>query len=158
MVEHGDHHLAAILSADVVGYSRLMGADEDATVTALSAARVTVEQILPTHRGRLVNFTGDNFLAEFPAASEALLCAMDIQRAFADRNASVPADRRMMFRIGIHLGEVRAEGGDIYGDGVNIAARMEGLAEPGGICISEVVHSQVRNTLASDTRSSASAR
>jgi len=147
-VEHADRHLAAILSADVVGYSRLMGADEDATIAALSAARGTVEQSLHTHRGRLVDFTGDNFLAEFPTATEALACAIDIQRVFADRNASLPADRKMEFRIGIHLGEVRAEGERIYGDGVNIASRLEGLAEPGAICISGVVHSQVRNKFA----------
>jgi adenylate cyclase len=145
--EHAKRHLAAILSADVAGYSRLMGADEDATITALSAARGSVEQILPTHRGRLVDFTGDNFLAEFPTATEALACAMEIQRLFADRNASVPAGQRMEFRIGIHLGEVRTEGERIYGDGVNIASRLEGLAVPGGICISGGVHSQVCNNL-----------
>jgi adenylate cyclase len=148
IVEHPERHLAAILSADVAGYSRLMGADEEATVTALSAARASVERILPTHRGRLVDFTGDNFLAEFPTATEALACAMEIQRSLAERNTSLPSERRMEFRIGIHLGEVRAEGERIYGNGVNVASRLEGLAEPGGICVSQIVRSQVRDKFA----------
>jgi adenylate cyclase len=141
---HGvERKLAAILSADVVGYSRLMAEDEDATVRTLAAYREEISLLVRQHRGRVVDFTGDNFLAEFPTATDAVQGAVEIQGILKVRNAPLPADRRMEFRIGVHLGEVRTEGERIYGDGVNIAARLEGLAEAGGICISDMVQRQV---------------
>ena len=125
-----ERKLAAILSADVVGYSRLMAEDEAATVRTLTAYREQIGALVREHRGRLVDFTGDNFLAEFPTATDAVEAAAEIQRVLKARNAAVPAGRAMEFRIGVHLGEVRVEGERLYGDGVNIAARLEGLAEP----------------------------
>ncbi len=142
-----EHRLAAILSADVVGYSRLMSEDEEATVRTLTEYREQVELLVRQHRGRVVDFRGDDFLAEFPAALEAVRCGVEIQRVLEGRNADLAADRRMQFRIGIHLGDVRVEGERIYGDGVNIAARLEGLAAPGGVCISAEVHGLVENKL-----------
>jgi adenylate cyclase len=142
-----ERKLAAILSADVVGYSRLMAEDEDATVRTLAAYREEVSLLVRQHRGRVVDFTGDNFLAEFPTATDAAECAVEIQRVVSARNAPLPSERKMQFRIGIHMGEVRVEEDRLYGDGVNIAARLEGLAERGGICISATVHDQVRNKL-----------
>ncbi len=142
-----ERKLAAILSADVAGYSRLMAQDEDATVRTLAAYRQEIALLVEQHRGRLVDFTGDNFLAEFPTATEAVECGVEIQRVLAARNEALLPERKMQFRIGIHLGEVRVEEGRLYGDGVNIAARLEGLAEEGGICISAGVHDQVRNKL-----------
>ena len=142
-----ERKLAAILSADVVGYSRLMAEDEDATVRTLAAYREEISLLVRQHRGRVVDFTGDNFLAEFPTATDAAECAVEIQRVVSARNAPLPSERKMQFRIGIHMGEVRVEEGRLYGDGVNIAARLEGLAEQGGICISATVHDQVRNKL-----------
>jgi adenylate cyclase len=142
-----ERRLAAILSADVVGYSRLMAEDEDGTVRRLTDYREEIAMLVRQHRGRVVDSPGDNLLAEFPAATDAVSCGVEIQSVLKVRNAALPADRKMRFRIGIHLGEVRIEGERIYGDGVNIAARLEGLAEPGGICISGMVHSQVRNKL-----------
>ncbi len=139
-----ERRLAAILSADVVGYSRLMAEDESATVGTVTAYREQVEMLVPQHRGRVVDFTGDNFLSEFPTATDAVSCAVEIQSVLAARNADVAADRRMEFRIGVHLGEIRVEGDAIFGDGVNIAARLEALAEPGGLCISATVRDQVR--------------
>ncbi len=141
------HKLAAILSADVVGYSRLMAEDEDATVRTLSAYRAEIGLLVEQHSGRVVDFTGDNLLAEFPTALAAVRGAVSIQRVLSARNADLDEAHRMDFRIGLHMGDVRVEGGRIYGDGVNIAARLEGLAEPGGICISATVHEQVRNKL-----------
>ncbi len=146
-VPTAERKLAAILSADVFGYSRLMAEDEEATVRTIRAYREQVETLVREHRGRLADFSGDNFLAEFPAALDAVACAIDIQRVLRARNEGLPDDRKMQFRIGAHLGDVRVEGERIYGDGVNIAARLEGLAEPGGICISATVHEQVRNHL-----------
>jgi adenylate cyclase len=142
-----ERKLAAILSADVFGYSRLMAADEEATVRTIRVYREQVEVLVREHRGRLADFSGDNFLAEFPSALDAVSCAIEIQRVLRARNEGLPDDRKMQFRIGAHLGDVRVEGERIYGDGVNIAARLEGLAEPGGICISATVHEQVRNHL-----------
>jgi TolB-like protein/class 3 adenylate cyclase/Tfp pilus assembly protein PilF len=142
-----ERRLAAILSADIAGYSRLMAEDEDATVRTLSEYREEIGLRVRQHRGRVVDFTGDNFLAEFPAATDALRCALEIQDSLGARNAALVAERRMEFRIGLHLGEVRAEGDRIYGDGVNIAARLEGLAEPGGVCISGMLRDQVRHKL-----------
>ncbi len=145
-----ERKLAAILSADVVGYSRLMAEDEDETVRRLGAYRTEITNLVGEHRGRVVDFTGDNFLAEFPTATDAVEAAAEIQRVLKARNAAVPAGRAMEFRIGVHLGEVRVEGERIYGDGVNIAARLEGLAEPGGTCISDDVLHQVQRKLELD--------
>ena len=143
MAETPERRLAAILSADVVGYSRLMAQDEDATVRRIADYREEVGLLVGQHRGRLVDFTGDNFLAEFASALEAVQCAVEIQRVLGARNADLPEDRRMEFRIGAHLGDVRVEGERIYGDGVNIAARLEGLAASGGLCLSKSMREQV---------------
>jgi adenylate cyclase len=145
-----ERKLAAILSADVAGYSRLMAEDESETVRRLGAYRTEVTHLVADHRGRLVDFTGDNFLAEFPTATDAVEAAAEIQRVIKARNAAVPAGRAMEFRIGVHLGEVRVEEERLYGDGVNIAARLEGLADPGGTCISGTVLEQIRRKLELD--------
>jgi adenylate cyclase len=140
--------LAAILAADVAGYSRLMGADEEDTHERLKAhRRELVEPKIGEHRGRIVKNTGDGFLAEFSSVVDAVRCAAEIQHGMGEREPEVPEERRIRFRIGINLGDVIAEGEDIFGDGVNIAARLEVLAEPGGICISRVVRDQVRDRL-----------
>ncbi|MCH8890622.1 MAG: tetratricopeptide repeat protein [Myxococcales bacterium] len=146
MADPIERKLAAILSADVVGYSRLMAEDEDSTVRTVEAYREQIELHVRQHRGRM-QFTGDNFLAGFGSAVEAVLCATEVQRVLQALNADLAADRRMEFRMGIHLGEVRVEGERLFGTGVNIAARLEGLAEPGGLCISGTVHEQVRGKL-----------
>jgi adenylate cyclase len=142
-----ERKLAAILSADVVGYSRLMAEDEAATIRTLSDYREQIAMRVRRHRGRVVDSPGDNILAEFPTALDAVRCAVETQGVLRALNASLAAGRRMDFRIGIHMGDVATEDGRLYGDGVNIAARLEGLAEAGGICISATVHEQVRNKL-----------
>ncbi|MBW1735807.1 MAG: CHASE2 domain-containing protein [Deltaproteobacteria bacterium] len=139
--------LAAILSADVKGYSRLMGDDEEATVRTITAYREVMNTIIRDHRGRVVDSPGDNLLAEFSSAVDAVRCATEIQDALQTRNAELPLHRRMVFRIGINIGDVIIEEGAIYGDGVNIAARLEGLADPGGICISGTAYDQVKRKL-----------
>jgi adenylate cyclase len=140
--------LAAILAADVSGYSRLMGADEEGTLERLKAhRRELVDPKIQEHRGRIVKTTGDGVLVEFSSVVDAVRCAVEVQRAMLDRNAEIPHDKRITFRIGINLGDVIIDGDDIYGDGVNIAARLEALAEPGGIYISRVVRDQVRDKL-----------
>ena len=139
--------LTAILSADVKGYSRLMGEDEVATIQTLTAYRELVATLVEQHRGRVVDSPGDNLLAEFASVVQALQCAVEIQRELKARNAELPQNRKMEFRIGINLGDVIVEGGRIYGDGVNIAARIEGLAEGGGICISGTAYDHVENKL-----------
>jgi adenylate cyclase len=132
--------LTAILAADVAGYSRLMGADEEGTHGRLRAhLRELVDPKIAEHRGRIVKNTGDGFLAEFASVVDAVRCAVEVQRGVAERNADTPADKRIEFRIGVNLGDVIAEEHDIFGDGVNVAARLEALAEPGGICVSRVV-------------------
>ncbi len=136
--------LAAILSADVKGYSRLMGQDEAATVEAIVARRQIMASAIESGRGRVVDSPGDNILAEFASAVDALECAVAIQEALEEKNAELPDDRKMIFRIGINIGDVIVEGPEIYGDGVNIAARLEGLADPGGICISGTLYDQVK--------------
>ena len=136
--------LAAILSADVKGYSRLMGQDEAATVKAIRASREIMASAIKSGHGRVVDSPGDNVLAEFASAVDALNCAVAIQDLLKKRNAELPDDRKMIFRIGINIGDVIVEGGEIYGDGVNIAARLEGLADPGGICISGTLYDQVK--------------
>jgi len=133
--------LAAILAADVAGYSRLMGADEEDTHERLKAHFTQLlDPKIREHRGRTVKNTGDGLLAEFASVVDAVRCAVEVQRAMADRNAGVPAERRIEFRFGIHQGDIIVEDGDIFGDGVNLAARLEGLAEPGSICVSGRVH------------------
>src|SRR6516164_4800258 len=141
--------LTAILAADVAGYSRLMGADEEGTHERLQAhLRELVDPKITEHRGRTVKNTGDGFLAEFQSVVDAVRCAVEVQREMIDREPDVPDERRIRFRIGINLGDVIAEEGDIYGDRVNVAARLEALAEPGGICISRMVRDQIRDKLA----------
>lgn len=143
-----ERRLAAILAADVAGYSRLMEADETGTLTLLTRHRTElVEPAVARHRGRVVKLMGDGILVEFASVVEAVQCAVDIQRGMAERNAATPVSGRMEFRIGVHLGDVIAENGDIYGDGVNIAARLEGIAEPGGIRLSRQAHDQVEGKL-----------
>jgi adenylate cyclase len=142
--------LAAILSADAVGYSRLMAEDEAGTIQTLNAYREAIGSLVEQHRGRIVDSPGDNLLAEFPNALDAVQCAVEIQGVLRVRNQSLAENRRMSFRIGLHLGDITAKGDRIYGDGVNITARLEGLAEPGGICISATVHDQVRKRLDSE--------
>jgi adenylate cyclase len=140
--------LTAIISADVEGYSRLMGEDEEATVRTLRSYRDIMSTIIQQHRGRVVDSPGDNLLAEFPSVVDAMRCTLDVQREIQSKNAALPETRRMLFRIGVNLGDVIVDGGRIYGDGVNIAARVESLAEGGGICISGIVFDQVENKLA----------
>ena len=140
--------LAAILAADVAGYSRLMGADEEGTLAALKAIRRELgDPKVKEHRGRIVKTTGDGLLIEFASVVDAVRCAVEVQRGMAERNAEVPEARRIEFRIGINLGDIIRDGRDIFGDGVNIAARLEALSEPGGICVSGIVHDQVRDKL-----------
>jgi TolB-like protein/class 3 adenylate cyclase/Tfp pilus assembly protein PilF len=143
-----ERRLAAILAVDVAGYSRLMREDEEGTLAALRALRRELgDPKITEHRGRIVKTTGDGLLAEFASVVDAVRCAVDVQREMAARNVSVPAERRIEFRIGINLGDIIIEEGDIFGDGVNIAARLEALAEPGGICLSAAAHEQVRDKL-----------
>ena len=140
--------LAAILAADVAGYSRLMGVDEEGTHERLQAhLRELVEPKIKGHRGRIVKNTGDGLLAEFASVVDAVRCGVEVQQGMAERNAAVPADKRIEFRIGIHQGDVVIEDDDIFGDAVNIAARLEGLAEPGGICVSARVRGDASGKL-----------
>jgi adenylate cyclase len=140
--------LAAILAADVAGYSRLMGADEEGTHARLMAHRRELfDPKIGEYSGRIVKTTGDGMLAEFPSVVDAVRCAAEVQRTMDDRESSLPEGRRIRFRVGINLGDVIVEDGDIFGDGVNVAARLEALAEPGGICVSRVVRDQIRDKL-----------
>jgi adenylate cyclase len=146
--ERVQRRLAAILAADVAGYSRLMGEDEEGTLAALRAVRRELaDPKIAEHRGRIVKTTGDGLLVEFASIVDAVRCAVELQRETSVRNASVPADKRIEFRVGIHQGDIIVEDGDIFGDGVNLAARLEALAEPGGICVSRVVRDEVRDKL-----------
>lgn len=146
--ERVERRLAAILAADVVGYSRLMGEDEEGTLAELKAVRQELtDPAIKEHRGRIVKTMGDGLLVEFASVVDAVLCAIEIQNKTRVRNQEVPADRRMVFRIGINLGDIIIDQDDIFGDGVNVAARLETLAEPGGICISQVVRDQVHGKL-----------
>src|SRR5215469_1376829 len=143
-----ERRLAAILAADVAGYSRLMGADEEGTLARLKALRRELaDPKIKEHRGRIVKTTRDGLLIEFASVVDAVRCAVEVQREMAGRNADVPSDRRIEFRMGINLGDIIKEGRDIYGDGVNVAARLEALAEPGGICVSRMVRDNVRDKL-----------
>ena len=139
--------LAAILSADVAGYSRLMQDDEAATVTTLEAYKQIFSDLIKQHRGRVVDSPGDNLLAEFASVVDAVQCAVAVQKELQARNAELPENRRMLFRIGVNLGDVIEEGDRIYGDGVNIAARLESLADPGGICVSKTAFDQIETKL-----------
>ena len=143
-----DRKLAAILAMDVVGYSRLMGADEVGTLRGLKSARQdAVDTTIAAHGGRIVKTTGDGLLAEFPSVVNAVACAVTVQRKMLARNAGTPDDKRIVFRAGINVGDIIIDGNDIFGDGVNIAARLESICEPGGLCISEVACDQVRDKL-----------
>src|SRR5690349_3721795 len=140
--------LAAILAADVAGYSRLIGADEGGTLQAFKTIRAELfDPSIAEHHGRLVKTTGDGFLVEFSSVVDALRCAIDVQAHMAERNSTVPTERRIEFRIGINVGDVVVEDGDIFGDGVNVAARLEALAEPGGICVSARVQEDAAGRL-----------
>jgi adenylate cyclase len=148
MVQEGfKRKLAAILSTDVVGYSRLMEDDEEATIRSINAYRKSISTLVEQHRGRVVDTTGDNLMAEFSSVVDAVQCAVEIQKEISERNADLPENRRMLFRIGVNLGDIVEEDDKIYGDGVNIAARLESLAEAGGICISRTAYGQVKNKL-----------
>jgi adenylate cyclase len=146
--ERAERRLAAILAGDIAGYSRLMGADEEGTLRTLKELRASFLHLkVAEHRGRIVKTTGDGVLIEFPSVVDAVRYAVEIQRGMAERNADIPAELRIELRMGINLGDIIIDDDDIYGDGVNVAARLEALAEPGGICISRVVRDQVRDRL-----------
>ncbi len=146
--ERVQRRLTAILAADIASYSRLMGADEEGTLAQLKAHRhALLDPKIEEHQGRIVKTTGDGMLAEFASVVDALRCAIEIQRGMLGRNADVPQESRIEFRVGINLGDIIIDGRDIYGDGVNVAARLEGLAEPGGICVSGRVQEDARGKL-----------
>jgi adenylate cyclase len=146
--ERVERRLTAILAADVAGYTRLMGQDEAGTLARLRGhRRDLIDPKITDHRGRIVKTTGDGILIEFPSVVEAVACAVAVQRGMAEHNVSIPEDQRIVFRVGVNLGDIIVEGDDIHGDGVNVAARVEGIAEPGGICVSAIVHDQVRDKL-----------
>jgi TolB-like protein len=145
-----ERRLAAILAADVAGYSRLMGADEVGTARTLREHRAVTDALVSNHGGRIVKTTGDGVLLEFPSVVDAVECAVAVQAVLAERNQGFPEDRRMLYRIGINLGDILIEGDDILGDGVNVAARLEGIAEPGGICVSSSAYEQVRGKVSVD--------
>lgn len=143
--ERLDRRLAAVLAADVAGYSRLMGVDEEGTLALLKTVRKTiVDPSISAHRGRIVKTTGDGMLVEFGSAVDAARCAADVQRGMIDQNADLPIDKRVEFRIGIHVGDIIFDDNDIFGDGVNIAARLEGISDAGGVCISDDAYRQIR--------------
>src|ERR1700704_805373 len=142
-----ERRLAAILSADVAGYRRLMDTDEVGTLKGLTERRAVLDGLIAEYRGCIVNTAGDSVLAEFRSAVEAVQCALEAQTALAETNANLPADKRISFRIGIHIGDVMVRGGELFGDGVNIAARLQSIAQPGGVCISGATHDQVRKVL-----------
>lgn len=140
-----ERRLAAVLAADVAGYSRLMGSDEEGTLARLKAVRkALVDPVIASHRGRIVKTTGDGMLVEFASAVDAVRGAVEVQRGMAGWSASVPQDQKIEFRIGIHVGDIIFDDNDIFGDGVNVAARLEGIAEPGGVCISDDAYRQIR--------------
>src|SRR5215468_8718972 len=139
--------LVAVFAADVEGYSRLMGADEVGTLKGLTERRAILDRLIGEHGGRIANTAGDSVLAEFGSTVEAVQCAVAAQTALAEANSSLAPDRRINFRIGVHIGDVIVRGGDLFGDGVNIAARLQSIAKPGGVCISGATHDQVRKVL-----------
>src|SRR6476661_5197456 len=142
-----ERKLVAILAADVEGYSRLMGIDEEGTLATLSAHRAIADALIAQHGGRICGTAGDSLLAEFASVFAAVQCAVDVQRELARANQALEEERRMWFRIGINVGDVMVKDGDIFGDGVNIAARLEALAEPGGICVSRGVRDHIRHKI-----------
>src|ERR1700686_4656145 len=149
--ERVERRLAAILAADVAEYSRLMGQDETGTLRRLrDHRRELIDPEIAEHKGRIVKTTGDGILIEFPSVVEDVACAVAVQRGMAERNVSAPEDQQIVFRIGVNLGDIIVEGDDIHGDGVNVAARLEGIDEPGGICISDSSYQQVRDKLTID--------
>ena len=154
--ENIKRRLAAILAADVAGYSRLMRGDEAGTLAVLNDhLKAVIKPKIGEYDGRIVKLMGDGILAEFASVLKAVQCALDIQTSMAERNVAEPPDRRMQFRMGLNLGDVLVEDDDIHGDGVNVAARLEGLAEPGGLCVSDTVYQQVKNKTGSDSRTGA---
>src|ERR1700675_1632778 len=143
-----DRRLAAIFAGDIAGYSRLMSVDEEGTLRQLKTHRKElIDPKITENRGRIVKTTGDGILVEFVSVVDAVRCAVDVQRAMIDRNAEIPADKRIEFRIGINIGDIISDSNDIYGDGVNVAARLEALADPGGVMVSHTVYDQVRDKL-----------
>jgi len=147
--EHVERKLAAILAADVAGYSRLTGADEEGTMRRLRTLRAElIDPVIQTNRGRVFHTAGDSILIEFASVVDAVRCSVDVQRGMAVRNGDFVPEKQIEFRVGIHLGDVMVQpNGDLLGDGVNVAARLEGIAEPGGICLSNAAYDQVRNKL-----------
>ncbi|MGE0242263.1 MAG: adenylate/guanylate cyclase domain-containing protein, partial [Parvibaculaceae bacterium] len=148
MTPSTERKLTTILSADAVGYSRLMGRDETQTFATLKAYRDLAAERIARHRGRVVNTAGDSILADFPSVVKAVECAVAIQRGIAERNAALPKDRQMWFRVGVNLGDVMVDNDDLFGDGVNVSARLQALAAPGGILISGNVFEHVKDKLA----------
>jgi class 3 adenylate cyclase len=143
-----ERKLAAIVAADIAGYSRLMGADEVGTLQVLKSHRkALIDPMIAAHHGRIVKTTGDGMLVEFASVVDAVTCSVAIQRGMINRNADVPEDKRIVFRVGINLGDIIVDRADIYGDGVNVAARLEALCEPGGLCISRAANDQIRDKL-----------
>jgi adenylate cyclase len=143
--EHVERRLTAVLAADIAGYSRLMGRDEEGTLAKLKSFRkALLDPAIAEHRGRIVKTTGDGMLAEFASAVDAARFAIEVQRGMAEQNTGVPQELRIEFRIGIHVGDIIIDENDIFGDGVNIAARLEGIAQSGGVCISDDAHRQIR--------------
>jgi adenylate cyclase len=141
-----ERRLAAIFAADVAGYSRLMSQDEVGTLQALTAYREIMDRLIAEYGGRIANAAGDSVLAEFPSAVEAVKCAVTVQQSLSEANQDTPEENRLQFRIGVHVGDVMIRGGDLLGDGVNIAARLQRLAEPGGVYISDATHMYVRRS------------
>src|SRR6516164_11682533 len=139
--------LVAVFAADAEGYSRLMGADEVGTLQGLTERRAILDSLIGDHRGRIANTAGDSVLAEFGSAVEAVQCAVEVQTALAEANSNLPLDRHINFRVGIHVGDVMVRAGDLFGDAVNIAARLQALAQPGGVCVSGATYEQVRKIL-----------
>jgi adenylate cyclase len=149
--ERVERRLAAVLAADVAEYSRLMGDDEEGTLAALKACRRDIfDPQVVAHRGRVVKTTGDGVLVEFPSAVDAVRCATDIQHAMSEHNSGIPEQRRIEFRMGINIGDIIIDEGDIYGDGVNIASRVEALAKPGAVCASDYAYQQIKGKVALD--------
>src|SRR4051794_37959370 len=142
-----ERRLVAIFAADVAGYSRLVSQDETGTLRTLAAHREIMDRLIAEHGGRIANTAGDSVLAEFPSAVDAVQCAVNVQEIMTEANAGLPEDRRLQFRIGVHVGDVVVRGGDLLGDGVNVAARLEGLAQPGEIAISGAAHGYVRKVV-----------
>ena len=142
-----ERKLAAIFAADIAGYSRLMAGDEIGTLGRLKACRAIIDELIVSHRGRIFNTAGHSVVADFASAVDAVQCAVAVQAAVATENAGGAVDERMLFRIGVHVGDVMVDGNDLLGDGVNIAARLEGLAEPGAICVSAAARDHIGNKL-----------